>query len=113
MAELAPNIEQSIWNSKQGLLNIINIAKLTEFTILSIQGEINETISVLEELQTVVDKSIDRFSRLSILQIRIAEAQPDLSQDMLVFLIEAIAASEASIPALSRSIEEIRRGFNL
>jgi hypothetical protein len=113
MAELEPDTRQLIWDLKQSLLEVIDVSRSIEFTLLNTQGETNETIEVLDELQKLVDKAIDRFSRLSTLQIRIAEAQPFLSQNMLAFVTQAIATSEAGIPALKRSLEEIRQGLNL
>ena len=84
-----------------------------EFNLLVAEGETNVTIPALDQLQTITEKAIDRFSRLSTLQIRIAEAQPILGENMLAFIMEAIIATESNIPTLKQSIEEIRQGFNL
>jgi hypothetical protein len=113
MAQLSPEINQAIWDLKRKLLEIINTSKSVEFNLLAADGETNETVPTLDQLQTITEKAIDRFSRLSTLQLRIAEAQPILGENMLAFITEAIIASESNIPALKQSIEEIRQGFNL
>jgi hypothetical protein len=49
-----------------------------------------------------------RFSQLSNLEIRAAQSQPMISPDLLRFIEEVIKTTQVRIPALMRSVEEIK-----
>jgi BMFP domain-containing protein YqiC len=60
------------------------------------------------DLQSVAEQATDRFSQLTTLQIRIFNAQPQISNDMLDFIRQVIIKTEARLPALEQSIQEIK-----
>ena len=68
----------------------------------------DETINSLDELKGVALEAASRYSQLSTLRLRLAENQPSLSNDMLEFLERTINQNQLRIPAMERSIEEIR-----
>ena len=75
--------------------------------------ETDTTIIVLDELKEIAVQASSRFSQLSSLQLRIADAQPTVPPDMLELLIQVIANTQQRIPALDRSVKEIKIEWNL
>lgn len=69
---------------------------------------LSDTYDSLEQLTEIIEQSRFRFSQLCTLQIRIAEAQPQLSPSLLEFINQAINKIQARIPALKQSIQEIK-----
>ncbi len=55
------------------------------------------------------------FSRISNLQVRIAESQPDIAFDMRDLLNQTITIAQIQVetPALERSIQEVKQDWNL
>jgi hypothetical protein len=53
------------------------------------------------------------YSQLSNIQLQISKSQPIPSSDMLQLLERAIVRIQARIPALERSIEEVKIEYNL
>jgi hypothetical protein len=68
---------------------------------------------VLDELKRVSERATPWFSRLSNLQIRIAESQPEVTFDMLDLLNQTITQIQIELPALERSIQEVKQDWNL
>jgi hypothetical protein len=75
-------------------------------------GETERTISYLDELQRVAEQATERFSQFSTLQIRIANAQPQFLPDMLELVDRVIENTQQRIPALKRSIQEIKQEWS-
>jgi hypothetical protein len=113
MAKLSPEIRAILSQQKEQLLDIIDRAKSLEFTLLEIVGENLETISTLEQLTEIAEQARIRLSQLSTLHLRIAEVQPTVSNDLLKLMNEAIANIQNRIPALERSLEEIKLDWRL
>jgi hypothetical protein len=113
MAKLSPEIRAILSNQKEQLLDIIDRAKSLEFTLLESVGENIETISTLEQLTEISEQARTRLSQLSTLHLRIAEVQPTISVDLLKLMNEAIANIQNRIPALERSLEEIKLDWRL
>lgn len=76
-------------------------------------GETNRTIIVLHELKSVTERATPWFSRLSNFQLRIAEAQPTTPFDMLDLLAQTIERIQVEVPAMERSIQEVKEDWNL
>jgi hypothetical protein len=76
-------------------------------------GENERTDSYLADLQSVAEQATDRFSQLTTLQIRSFNTQPQISNDMLDFIKQVIAKTEARLPALEQSIQEIKIEWKL
>jgi hypothetical protein len=113
VAKLPKETKITVRNLKEQLLDIIDESKGMEYEILGRFGENPETISTLEQLTEIAEQARTRFSQLSNLQLRIAEVQPGIPSDLLKLMGEAIANVQSRIPALERSIEEIKLDWSL
>ncbi|WP_017304141.1 hypothetical protein [Spirulina subsalsa] len=113
MAQFPHELAETIWTLKRQLLEIIDAATLTELTLFERFGETNETISLLDELKNVSERAAPWFSRLSNFQLRIAESQPSISADMLNLIHQSIERIQIELPAMERSIQEVKREWNL
>jgi hypothetical protein len=113
MAKLPIEFAETIWALKRKLLEIIDAATAAEESLFSTQGETELTIAVLDELKQVSERATPWFSRLSNLQVRIAESQPDITFDMLDLLNRTIDQIQIETPALERSIQEVKQDWNL
>ena len=113
MAKLSLETSQTIWDLQHQLLEIIDTAKTLESSLFEAFGETERTIPYLDELQNIAQQGVERFSRFSTLQIRVASTQPPVPQDLLEIVNRAIESTQQKIPALSRSNQEIIQEFNL
>ncbi|AFZ52633.1 hypothetical protein [Cyanobacterium aponinum] len=113
MADLSPENKRIINHLKDKLLDILNEAKKVEFLLLQRFGENLDTYDSLEQLTEISEQARTRFTKLSNLQIHIAESQPEISSSLLQFIHQAIVSSEVKIPALEQSIKEIKTDWNL
>jgi hypothetical protein len=113
MAKLSPDIRLTLRQQKEQLLDLIDEAKSLEFILLDSIGENRETISTLEQLTEISEQATTKLSQLSTLHFRMAEVQPTISNDLLKLMNEAIANIENRIPALERSLEEIKLDWRL
>jgi hypothetical protein len=113
MARLSPEIRTTLSQQKEQLLDIIDRAKSLEFTLLESVGENLETISTLEQLTEISEQARTRLSQLSTLHLRSAEVQLTVSADLLKLMNDAISNIQNRIPALERSLEEIKLDWRL
>jgi hypothetical protein len=113
VAKLSQEIKITVRNLKEQLLDIIDESKGMEYEILGRFGENSETIPTLEQLTEITEQARTRFSQLSNLRLRIAEVQPSIPSDLLKLMSESIANVQSRIPALKRSIEEIKLDWSL
>jgi signal transduction histidine kinase len=113
MAKLSPEIRATLSQQKEQLLALIDEAKLLEFILLDSIGENQEIVSTLEQLTEISEQARTKLSQLSTLHLRIAEVQPTISNDLLRLMNEAISNIESRIPALERSLEEIKLDWRL
>jgi hypothetical protein len=113
MAKLPIEESETIWTLKRQLLEILNSATAAEEALFSNHGETDLTLTVLDELKRVSERATPWFSRLSNLQIRIAESQPNVAFDMLGLLNRTVAQIQVEVPALERSIQEVKQDWNL
>ena len=113
MAKLPNDISETIWRLKRQLANVIDNARAAEFSLFDTFGETERTMVYLDELQSVAEQATERFSQFSSLQIRILSVQPHVSEDMLELVTRVIENTEARLPALEQSIQEIRTEWEL
>ncbi|MFB2833632.1 hypothetical protein [Floridanema evergladense] len=113
MAKLPAEVTATINTLKQQALDIIVEASALESNLFEAFGETEATISYLDEMKNVADYAESSYSQLSTLQLQIAKAQPTAPPDMLDLLAQAITRTQARIPALERSIQEVKMEWNL
>ena len=113
MAKLNPEKAEVIWELQQRLLEIIDTARTLELSLFEAFGETDDTVPFLDELQSIAEQAIERFSLFSTLQIRVANAQPPIPSDILEIVDRSIQTTQQKIPALNRSIQEITQEWKL
>ncbi len=113
MAKLSPNLLETIFNLLKQLSELVDNATEAEYLLFESFGETDETINSLDELKGVALEASSRYSQLCTLHLRIAESQPSLSNDMLKLLENIINQNQLRIPAIERSIEEIKIEWGL
>lgn len=113
MAKLSEETTETINRLKQQSLDIVDEATAAELTIFELFGETETTLSYMNEMKNVGDEATSSFSRLSTLQLQIAQAQPTAPADILQLLDQAIARTQARIFTWKRSIQEVKMEFNL
>ena len=113
MAQLSPETKVILQNLMEELLEIINEAKKTEFLLLQMFGETTATLESLDELTEIAQQASDLYNQITTLRIRIVEAQPVLSPDMLRLLTQRISTISNRNPALIRSISETKLYWGL
>lgn len=84
-----------------------------EFALFNTFDETERTIVCLDDLQSVAEQSTERFTQFSNLQIRIFNIQPHVPRDMLELVMQSISNTEARLPALEQSIQEIKTEWKL
>jgi hypothetical protein len=113
MAKLTPEISQNIALLKQQLLDIVDEATAGELTLFERFGETSETMTPVNDLRDIAEQASTRFSQFANIQLRIAQSQPIASGDLLQFLNEKITNAQVRIPALERSVQEIKEDWSL
>ena len=113
MARLSPDIRATLSQQKEQLLDLIDEAKSLEFILLNSVGETQETISTLEQLTEIAGQARTKLSQLSTVYLRIEEIQPTISNDLLRLMNQAISSIQNRIPALKRSLAEIKLDWRL
>lgn len=113
MAQFPSETTETIWTLLRQLLTLVEDARAAEFTLFDRFRETEETIDYLEELKGVALDAASRYAQLTNIQLRITEAQPVPPNDILRLLYQAIDQNQLRIPALERSIEEIKIEWNL
>jgi len=113
MAKFPHELAEIIWNLKRQLLEIVDAATAAELTPFELFGETSDTMPFLDELKSVAERATPWFSRLSNFQLRIAESQLTIPGDMLNLVNQSIARIQMEIPAMERSIQEVKTEWNL
>ena len=113
MAKLPEQTTVTINTLKQQSIEIVEQATATEFTLFHFFGETDEIVSYLDEMKNIVEEAASSFSQLSTLQLNIAQAQPTASSTMLNLLAQVIERTQTKIPALARSVQEVKIEWNL
>ena len=76
-------------------------------------GETEQTLSYLDEMKNVADDATSLYSRLSNIYLQIVQSQPSTSNDLLRLLSGTIERTQARLPALKRSVQEVQLEWNL
>ncbi|HLO49020.1 MAG TPA: hypothetical protein VK211_11440 [Kamptonema sp.] len=113
MAKLPVETAETIWTLLRQLLNLVEEAGAAEFALFDSFGETDSTLPNLEDLKNIAEEAASRYSQLSNIQLRITEAQPNAAADMLRLLERAITENQLRIPAMERSVQEIKIEWNL
>jgi hypothetical protein len=113
MAKLPNEMAETFWLLKRQLLNIIDEATAAEFILFERFGETDRTMSYLDELKSVSEQATARFAKFSTIQLRLADVQPVVPIDMLELATEIIGSTQQRLPALNRSIQEIKGEWRL
>lgn len=108
MATLDPETIATIETLKRQALTIVDGATAVELRIFDLFGESDRTLSYLEEMTNVSEEAASAYSRLSTLQLQVARSQPVATADVLQFLNETVELTQLRLPALARSIEEVK-----
>lgn len=113
MAKISNELKSTLEKIQQNLLSIVDDAKAAEFHLLERDGETNQTIVVLDELTAIAGQAADLYVQISRLLLRTAEIQPTITPDMLGLLTDRVATVSNRVPALERSIQEIKADWDL
>ncbi|MBW4622528.1 MAG: hypothetical protein KME17_24620 [Cyanosarcina radialis HA8281-LM2] len=113
MAKLPQETTETIWSLKRRLLDIVEEATAAEFNLFERFGETTETIMPLDELKSISEQATSRFSQFSSLQIKMAQTQPTAVPDMVDLLMGVIDRTQERVPALERSVQEIKSDWSL
>ena len=112
MAKLADPVLTNIFTLQRQIIECIDATTAMEFRILESEGETNETLSELEELQSIRERLLSPYSRLHTLVLKAAESQPVASRDVLNLLYRSTETGEATLDASNASLQEIQRNWS-
>jgi hypothetical protein len=113
MAKLFSDTLTTIFTLQQRLIELIDEAAATEFQLFEQFGEMEATITELEEAQNARERLTLSYSKLSTIVLRVAEYQPTAPHAMLNLLTQAIEQGQTTAAASQASIVEIKRNWNL
>jgi hypothetical protein len=113
MAQIGNELKSTLGNLQQAFLSIVDEAKAAEFILLERYGETNESVVVLDELNAIAQQAAELYVQISRLLLRTAEIQPNITPDMLGLLTDRVAAISNRVPALARSVQEIKADWDL
>jgi chaperonin cofactor prefoldin len=113
MAKISAKLLNNLVDLQQLLLESVNEAKLSEYSLLERFGETTETVSTLDELTAIAQQSADLYTQISRLLLQVSEIQPAITPTMLELLTERVETIESRVPALSQSIKEIKSDWGL
>jgi hypothetical protein len=113
MAKLPSETLETIWTLVRQLSQLVEEASEAEYVLFERFGETDATISNLDDLKNLTEEAASKYLQLSNIRLRIAETQPIASNDMLRLLEQAIRQNQLRIPAMERSIQEIKIEWNL
>jgi hypothetical protein len=113
MAKLSDDTLVTTLTTYRQLLELINEAKATEYLILEEFGETEETLIALEELQNIVERLRNSYSRLNTLLLRMAEAQPKADTATIELFIISIEQAQGNLASSLATIQESKRDTGL
>lgn len=112
MAKLPDSVLTNIFTLQRQIIECIDATTAMHFKLLEQEGETAETLSELEELQSIRERLLSPYSRLHTLALKAAESQPVASNDVLNLLYKSIASTEAALDGSIASLQEIQRNWN-
>jgi hypothetical protein len=113
MAKLPEDNLEVIWTLLKHLSQLVEDASEAEYLLFERFGETDDTLACLEELKAVALEAASRYSQLANLRLRLAEIQPSITNDRLISLEQVIQQNQLRIPAMERSIQEIKIEWQL
>jgi hypothetical protein len=113
MAKLPQETIRKVLNLQKQLLESIDDVMATDFIIFEQIGETERTIGFFAQLQNARERAESYNSRLYTMLQQIYPAQPVASRASLELLARYIEEAEATVDAITASVAEIRRDFNL
>ena len=113
MAKILLEVTETLWNLKRQVLEMVEEATATEYTLFDAFGETAENLPFLDEMKNVAEEAVSSYSRLSNLHLQIVQAQPTASNNLLEFLQQSISRTQIRIFAWKRSIQEVKQEWNL
>jgi hypothetical protein len=81
------------------------------FLILEQYGEIESTLTTLEQLDNAKERAITYYARFHILLLRIAESQPVAESAILNLLTVAAAEAQLATEALEATLTEAKQDW--
>lgn len=113
MANLPDETVTIVFNLQRRLWELINEATAADWTILEQYGETERTMPALDHLENARERLKSSYSRLHNLMLLVGEAQPVANSATLNLLRETIERSQATIPAIEATIQEVKRDLDL
>jgi hypothetical protein len=83
VAKLPDSVLTNIFTLQRQIIECIDATTAMHFKLLAQEGETDETLSELEELQSIRERLLSPYSRLHTLALKTAESQPVASNDVL------------------------------
>jgi hypothetical protein len=112
VAKIPDSVLTNIFTLQRQIIEYIDITTAIEFRLLDEEGETAETLSELEELQSIRERLSSPYSRLYTLLLKAAESQPVAATDVLNLLYRSIETGEVTLDASIASLQEIQRNWN-
>ncbi|MBV8882931.1 MAG: hypothetical protein JO235_02875 [Chroococcidiopsidaceae cyanobacterium CP_BM_RX_35] len=113
MAKLTNETFNISFNLLRQFLKHIDSATAVEAAIFEQFGETEETIYELEQLQNIRERATSSYTRLHVLLLRIAEAQPVAAPATIDLLTRSIEQAQATNAAADASLHEIKQNREL
>lgn len=113
MAKLPDSTLATLFQLQRQIAEEIEEASALEWRLFQTFGETEETLPELEELQAIRERLTTSFSRLYTLLLRILEAQPRASSDMLDLLTQSVEQGRTSLAACQANVREIKQNWSL
>lgn len=113
MALLPDETLATIQRLQRELLERLNAATATEYELLEVYGETDETADYFDLLQNAKERVDTYYTRFYVTLRRVYNSQPVANRDTLEILARSIDEAEATIEGIGGTVREIRRDFNL
>jgi trans-aconitate methyltransferase len=113
MALLPDETLATVQRLQRELLQRLNAATSTEYELLEVYGETDETADYFDLLQNAKERVDTYYTRFYVTLRRVYNSQPAADRDTLELLARYIDEAEATIEGIGATVREIRRDFNL
>ncbi len=113
MALLPDETLATVQRLQRELLERLNAATATEYELLEVYGETDETGDYFDLLQNAKERVDTYYTRFYVTLRRVYNSQPVADRDTLEILARSIDEAEATSASTNATVREIRRDFNL
>lgn len=113
MAKVTDELIDNIFKLQKDFLESTDEATRLEFLIFEQFGETIETLTELEELQNIKERSLFYYDRFHVVLKRIYESQPVADYANLELLNRTLEEAIITIEVIQASIQDIKRNWNL